>query len=80
MDLRNPLNWSNVPAAAGAGLVDFGVDVVNLLPFSNIPKLPKYESDTLQAIRKGGLIIPMILGSKGAKSLGAKAHKRLVGK
>ena len=77
-DLRNPLNWSNVPAAAGAGLVDFGVDVVNLLPFSNIPKLPKYESDTLQAIRNmSGLIIPMILGSKGAKSLGAKAHKKV---
>ena len=54
------------------------MDVVNLLPFSNIPKLPKYESDTLQAIRDmSGLIIPMMLGGKAANTLGTKAHAKV---
>ena len=50
-DLRNPLNWANYASAAGAGYVDFLTDTVNLIPGINLPKLPKYESSTLQGIR-----------------------------
>ena len=39
-DLRNPLNWADVPAAAGAGMVDFAIDTVNLIPKVDIPILP----------------------------------------
>ena len=60
-DLRNPLNWANIPAAAGAGYVDFLTDTVNLIPGVNIPKLPKYESATLQGIRQmSNIIIPTL--------------------
>ena len=46
--------------AAGAGLVDTLTDTVNLVPGVNIPKLPKFENDGLQAVRNiSGLILPM---------------------
>ena len=60
-DLRNPLNWANYPAAMGAGYVDFLTDTVNLIPGINLPKLPKYESSTLQGIRQmSSIIIPSL--------------------
>ena len=46
--------------AAGAGLVDTLTDTVNLVPGVDIPKLPKFENEGLQAVRNiSGLILPM---------------------
>ena len=50
-DAKNPLTWSNIPAAAGAGVTDFGIDLVNKIPNVAIPKLPRYEDDTLNFVR-----------------------------
>ena len=77
-DLRNPLNWANYPSAAGAGYVDFLTDTVNLIPGVNIPKLPQYESATLQGIRQMSSIIVPSLGISGLlKKGGVQAHAKV---
>ena len=77
-DLRNPLNWSNYAGAAGAGYVDFLTDTVNLIPGVNIPKLPQYESATLQGIRQMSSIIVPSLGISGLlKKGGVQAHAKV---
>lgn len=77
-DLRNPLNWGNYPAAMGAGYVDFLTDTVNLIPGINLPKLPKYESSTLQGIRQmSSIIIPSLSLSGFLKKQGASAHAKV---
>ena len=62
-DLRNPLNWANYASAAGAGYVDFLTDTVNLIPGINLPKLPKYESASLQGVRQMSSIICLLYTS-----------------
>ena len=77
-DLRNPLNWGNYPAAMGAGYVDFLTDTVNLVPGVNIPKLPKYESATLQGVRQmSNIIIPTLSLGGLLKKGGAAAHSKV---
>ena len=77
-DLRNPLNWSKYPAAMGAGMVDFAIDTVNILPHVAIPKLPKYESGVLQGIREiSGIVIPSLYGGMWLKGLGRAAHAKV---
>ena len=77
-DLRNPLNWANIPAAMGAGYVDFLTDTVNLIPGVNIPKLPKYESATLQGIRQmSNIIIPTLSMAGLLKRGGVVAHSKI---
>ena len=77
-DIRNPLNWSNYPAAMGAGVVDFAIDTVNILPHVAIPKLPKYESGVLQGVREiSGIVIPSLYGGMWLKGLGRAAHAKV---
>ena len=77
-DLRNPLNWANYPAAMGAGYVDFLTDTVNLIPGVNLPKLPKYESASLQGVRQmASIIIPSLSISGLLKRQGASAHAKV---
>ena len=58
----NPLTWGRAPGSMGAGVVDFGIDTVNLLPGSNLPKLPKYEAQSLQGLREvSSLVIPFLI-------------------
>lgn len=77
-DLRNPLNWANYPAAMGAGITDFAIDTVNMLPGVSLPKLPKYESATLQGIREiSGIVIPSLYGGMWLKGLGKAAHAKV---
>ena len=75
----NPLkNPSGIPAAMGAGITDFGIDLVNKIPGVNVPKLPKYESGTLQGIRSmSGIIIPSLYLGKYLKGLGGQAHAKV---
>ena len=62
-DIRNPLNWANYASAMGAGITDFAIDTVNILPHVAIPKLPKYESGVLQGVREiSGIVIPSLYG------------------
>ena len=77
-DLRNPFNWANYASAAGAGYVDFLTDTVNLVPGVNLPKLPKYESSTLQGIRQmSSIIIPSLSLAGFLKKQGASAHAKV---
>jgi hypothetical protein len=76
-DLRNPMNWTNYPSAMGAGYTDFLIDTVNLIPGVNLPKLPQYESKTLQGIRQmSSIIIPVLNLSNFLKRQGASAHAK----
>jgi len=71
-DAKNPLTWSQIPSAAGAGVTDFGIDLVNKIPNVAIPKLPRYEDDTLNFVRDiSGFVIPQMYMAKylTAKSL-----------
>ena len=76
-DLRNPLNWTNYPSAMGAGYTDFLIDTVNLIPGVNLPKLPQYESKTLQGIRQmSSIIIPVLNLSGFLKKQAAGTHAK----
>ena len=62
--------------AAGAGLVDTLTDTVNLVPGVNIPKLPKFENEGLQAVRNiSGLILPMRMLKGFVATKAITAHK-----
>ncbi len=81
-DAKNPLTWAHIPAAAGAGVTDFGIDVVNKIPHVNIPKLPRYEDETLNFVRDiSGFVIPQMYMAKyltfGSLALNAKLKWKL---
>ena len=77
-NVLDPRNWGNYPAAAGAGYIDFLTDTVNLVPGVNLPKLPKYESASLQGVRQmASIIIPSLSISGLLKRGGASAHAKV---
>ena len=66
-------------AAPAVGLIDTLTDVINLASADggkyDIPKLPKYESNTAEAIRNiSGLVIPSLGLRAKLLQAGAKAH------
>ena len=77
-DAKNPLTWSNIPSAMGAGVTDFGIDLVNKLPNVAIPKLPRYEDETLNFVRDASaFIIPQLYLSKYFKGKANMAHAKV---
>lgn len=77
-DAKNPLTWSQLPAAAGAGVTDFGIDLVNKIPNVAIPKLPRYEDETLNFVRDASaFIIPQLYLSKYFKGKANVAHSKI---
>ena len=60
---------------AVAGVTDFVVDFLNLVPGVEVPKLPAYENEVTQTVREmSSIVIPTIgLGGLGAAGLSAKA-------
>ena len=64
-DAKNPLTWDEIPSAMGAGVTDFGIDLVNKIPHVAIPKLPRYEDETLNFVRDiSGFVIPQMYMAK----------------
>lgn len=64
--------------AAPTGVVDWGVDLMNLIPGSNIPKLPKFKNEVMQAAREiSSFVIPTIFVTRGLGA-GAKAAQAKV--
>ncbi len=61
--------------AVVAGVSDFAVDALNLIPNVDIPKAPKFENDINQSVREiSSIVIPTVaLGGAGAAGLAAKA-------
>jgi len=69
---------SQQAVAAQVGLIDFGTDLVNIIPGVNIPKIPKFENDVAEAGRNiSSVLIPTIFGGMALKGAGAAAHGRV---
>jgi hypothetical protein len=53
------------------GVLDFGADLLNMIPNVNIPKVPKFENDVAQSVRElSSIVIPTLtLGGAGATAL-----------
>jgi len=61
---------SQQAVAAQVGLIDFGTDLVNMVPGVNIPKIPKFENDVAQAGREiSSVLVPLVTGGIAAKGL-----------
>ena len=58
-----------------AGLTDFALDALNLIPGVDLPKIPKFENDVAQSSREiMSVVVPTIaLGGAGTAALTAKA-------
>ena len=76
--------WGNpaaYPAAAGAGLVDFGIGLVNkVIPGEDkdIPALPQYQHEGLQAVRDiSSVVIPTIYLAKFGIAKGLAGHSKV---
>jgi len=66
------------PAAAGAGLIDFGTGLINKIPGVKVPTLPQYQHEGLQAVRDiGSLIIPTLILSRFGLKGGGAAHSKV---
>lgn len=65
-------------AAPLVGVSDFGVDLLNKIPGVNLPKLPKFQNDLLQAARDiSSIAIPTILLTKAGGRVGASAQSKV---
>ena len=71
----NPNAHQTSKTAVVAGVSDFAVDALNLIPNVDIPKAPKFENDINQSVREiSSIVIPTVaLGGAGAAGLAAKA-------
>ena len=70
-----PKEVHELTTAPGAGIVDFAVDALNLIPNVDIPKAPKFENDVSQSVREiSSIVIPtVVLGGAGSAGLAARA-------
>ena len=63
------------------GVLDFGADLLNMIPNVEIPKVPKFENDVAQSVRElSSIVIPTLtLGGAGTTALkgAAKGSKFL---
>lgn len=55
-------------AAAPVGVLDFGADLLNLVPGVEVPKVPEFESEITQTVREMSSIIIPTIGLSGAGS------------
>ena len=75
---EDPRSSAEFAAAIPTSLLDFGVDVLNVLPGVNIPKPTKFENETAQAIRQiSSVITPTILLGGAGKATGSAANTRV---
>lgn len=70
-----PKEVHELTTAPGAGIVDFAVDALNLIPNVDIPKAPKFENDVGQSVREiSSIVLPtVLLGGTGSAGLAARA-------
>lgn len=60
------------------GLLDFGVETLNWALRTDIPKIPKYENDIAEGVRKiASVVIPTYLGGQAIKAVTAAGKARL---
>ena len=65
--------------AGGTGALDFGVDLINLIPGVNAPKLPKFKNELAQAAREISSIVLPTIGLTRLGGVAGKAAQARVG-
>ena len=64
--------------AAPTGMVDWAVDLYNVLPTPDIPKIPKFKNELFQAAREiSSVVLPTILLTKGLGAAGAATQAKV---
>jgi hypothetical protein len=64
--------------AAPAGMLDFGVDVINKVSGQNFQKLPEFQTDHFQALRQiSSVVLPTLGLTRLGMGGGAAAHGRI---
>ena len=64
--------------AAPAGVVDWAVDLYNILPTPDIPKIPKFKNDLFQAARElSSVVIPTVLITRGLGGAASAANAKV---
>ena len=59
-------------------LVDFGTDLINLIPGVNVPKITDFENQTTQTVREiSSVVTPTLLGGAALKALGTAGNARV---
>ena len=65
-------------SAIGQGLLDFGADLLNIIPGVNIPKATKFEDEVAESVRSiSSVVAPTLMIGGAGKSLGTAAHSRV---
>jgi hypothetical protein len=74
----DPRDSIEIATSPVAGVADFGVDLINMLPGVNVPKLPKYENEVAEATRNiSSVVIPTMAGAGLLRAAGVAGHARL---
>jgi hypothetical protein len=61
-----------------AGVADWAVDLYNILPTPDIPKIPKFKNDLFQAAREiSSVVLPTILLTRGLGAAGAATQAKV---
>ena len=50
-------NFAEISLAPATGLVDFGTDILNMIPGVDIPEIPEFKNDIFQGLRELSSII-----------------------
>ena len=75
---QDPRYAAELAAAVPTSLLDFGTEILNVIPGVNIPKPTKFENETAQAIRQiSSVITPTILLGGAGKAAGTAANTRV---
>jgi hypothetical protein len=61
-----------------AGVTDWAVDLYNILPTPDIPKIPKFKNDLFQAARElSSIVIPTVLITRGLGGAASAANAKV---
>jgi len=61
-----------------AGVADWAVDLYNILPTPDIPKIPKFKNDLFQAARElSSIVIPTVLITRGLGGAASAANAKV---
>ena len=65
-------------SAVGQGILDFGADLLNIIPGVNIPKATKFEDEVSEAVRSiSSVVAPTLMIGGAGKAAGAAAQSRV---
>ena len=75
---EDPRYAAELAAAIPTSLLDFGTEILNVIPGVNIPKPTKFENEIAQSVREiSSVITPTILLGGAGKAAGSAANTRV---